>query len=278
MSFSEVLRTHTGHLTPADEAVIREMAARPHEHVFSTAASLAAAAGVNAASVVRLAQKLGFDGFPECRAALRADLRTSRDAAARVRERLDESSLLGDLIANDVDALRALPDHVDDATLEAAATHIAGARAVHVFARGHATAVTEVLARRLRRSGVLVNPLVGPARDLAERLAGVDGRDVVLGVALRRVPPELPALLEHAHAKGVATVLIADAVGPVVRPTPRHLIAAPRGGRHQEFQTLTVPLALATGLVLALARVDGGASLRALDALADTIDRFEETP
>ena len=276
MSFHDALRRHHGNLTPADEAIVRELLERPHEHIFSTALELAHAAGVHAASVVRLAQKLGYEGYPECRDALRADLHSSRDAADRVRGTLDESSLLGDLIRNDIAALQQLPEHIDDAALEAAAKRVAESRSVHLFARGHATGVTEVLARRLRRQGVLINALTGPRRDLAERVAAADHRDVFLAVTLRRIPRELPALLVHLHEREVPTVLIADAVGPLVRPEPTQLLAAPRGGRHQEFQTLTVPLAVATGLVLALARVDQGRSLQSLEALSETIERFEE--
>ena len=63
------------------------MLEQPQLVAFGTVAELAAAAGAGAATVVRLATKLGFDGFTELQSSVQHDLANQlRPAAQRIRE------------------------------------------------------------------------------------------------------------------------------------------------------------------------------------------------
>lgn len=253
------------------------MLANPTESAFLSAAELSKRAGVHQASAVRLAQKLGFAGYPELRNALQAELVSASEPAERVRKRLSqmENDILGQLVASEAEALLALPRHVPQAQLEAAARLLIGAQRVFLFARGHATALLDLTDRRLRRSGFDTRPLPFEGRDLAEHLITLGPSDVVLAFAFHRAPPGLKPLLAHAAQVGAATLLVSDLLGPLVRPQPSLLLAAPRG-EEEEFQTLSVPMALVNALVLTIARLDDNRSLRALDRSADLIERFSD--
>ncbi len=77
-------------LTAAERRVAQAVLERPHLVAFGTVADLASAAGAGAATVVRLAAKLGFDGFSALQASVQDDLsRQLRPAAERIRELAD---------------------------------------------------------------------------------------------------------------------------------------------------------------------------------------------
>jgi DNA-binding MurR/RpiR family transcriptional regulator len=77
-------------LTAAERRVARAVLERPNLVAFGTVADLAAASGAGAATVVRLAAKLGFDGFSALQSSVQDDLsRQLRPAAQRIRELAD---------------------------------------------------------------------------------------------------------------------------------------------------------------------------------------------
>ena len=262
-------------LTEADERLVRVLLANPTESAFLSAAELSKRAGVHQASAVRLAQKLGYSGYPELRTALQAELVGAKEPSERVRKRLShmENDVLRQLVDSEAEALLDLPNHVSQSQLEDAARLLISGGRVLIFARGHATALANLMDRRLRRSGFDSRPVPFEGRDLAEHVLTLEPSDVVLAFAFHRTPPGILPLLAHAEEVGAKTLVISDLIGLLLRPQPTLLLSAPRG-EEAEFQTLSVPMALLNALVLTIARLDDNRSLRALDRSADLIERF----
>ncbi len=112
-------------LTTAERRVAQVVLEQPQLVGFGTVADLAETAGAGAATVVRLAAKLGFDGFSALQASVQRDLAHQlRPAAERIRE------LGGDLPitrhrAAELSNVQATLDAVDPQTLDAVVTLLA---------------------------------------------------------------------------------------------------------------------------------------------------------
>ena len=276
MSFRSQVESFGGRLTESDQRLVATVLADPTAAAFLSAEQLGGRAGVHAATVVRLAQKLGFDGYAEMRNVLGEDVRARAGAAERVDRVLRHAAdggVFGQLVAAEIANLEALPDQITTESLQQAAGLLAAASRVLVFAYGHATAVADLAERRLRRSGLSVAGLGGTGRELAEQLVALSADDVVVAFALRVPPPGLGALLATAAEAAAAVVVISDALGPTIRPHPTVLLAASRGDE-SEFQSLTVPMAIVNALVLTMAQIDEGKSLTALGRVDELIERF----
>jgi DNA-binding MurR/RpiR family transcriptional regulator len=88
---AERIRAQGAQLTAAERRVAEAILAAPQAVGFGTVADLAGAAHVGAASVVRLASKLGFDGYSDLQACIQRDLTNQlRPAAVRIHEAGDE--------------------------------------------------------------------------------------------------------------------------------------------------------------------------------------------
>ena len=74
MDVAERIRERGADLTAAERRIAEVVLERPQSIGFGTVAELARAAQVGAASVVRLASKLGFDGYSELQHAVQAEL------------------------------------------------------------------------------------------------------------------------------------------------------------------------------------------------------------
>ncbi len=84
---TERIEAQRDHLTVTERRIAEVVLAEPQTVAFGTVAEVATAAGAGAATVVRLAAKLGYDGFTELQAAVQRDVvRRLRPAAERIRE------------------------------------------------------------------------------------------------------------------------------------------------------------------------------------------------
>ena len=280
MRLHERIDAQRSRLTRTDRALVDTLLSSPEDAVHWSGDDLAGRAGSHPAAATRLAQKLGFEGYPRLREELRRERRDAqqplRGAGDRMRAELQEhrtGTVLDTFLRAEVESLAAVAECVDQARLDEIADAIAGAATVHVFARGNASVLTELVERRLHRFGVPVVVLDGDGRELAERLTALTDRDLVLAFAFRRAPRLLTGLLGHAAAVGARSVLVTDTLH-TLDPAPDVLVAARRSDR-DGFSSLTVPMAVTNALVLTLAQRHPDRTLPALDRLDALLRTFE---
>ncbi|MGW0031926.1 MurR/RpiR family transcriptional regulator [Streptomyces sp. NPDC003314] len=73
-TLADEIRSRLGDLSPAERKVARVLLAGYPAAVFETVATIAERASVSAPTVLRCASRLGYKGFPDLQAALRAEL------------------------------------------------------------------------------------------------------------------------------------------------------------------------------------------------------------
>ena len=263
--------------TPAEQRLVQELWSHPRDAALGTASELAARIGVHEATASRLAKKLGFSSYATFRDALRQEFIPTADPATRLRNTLSSSrgqSLIGRLVDQEMAGLGQLPTYVSDERLALAAEALSKARKVFVFARGNAGALAVMMERRLKRMGIDATLLSGDSRDLAEGLAAMTGADALLAFAFRRTPRAYGLLVQHCRNLGAASVCVSDLAA--LSPAADHALFAPRAGSDDDFQTLTVPMAIANALILQMAEADGERALRRLEQVGALIEKFDE--
>src|SRR3546814_765565 len=242
MTLLSRIQDRSPRLTNSDRRIIEILLAQQSEAAFLSAAQLAERAQVHETTATRLAQKLGFAGYPELRAQLRKELLEGQDAAVRMKRtvaKVPDGGYLADLVQDELAALENLLRCVAQDDVDLAADMIVAARKVFIFAQGHATAISAFLQRRLDRFGMTTVLLTGRGRDIAERAMSMAADDLVLALAFRKQPASYEALMTHAGQVGARTLLISDLAGPAMAPPAGHLLTAPRGPSGAEFQTPT---------------------------------------
>src|SRR5947209_16453693 len=105
MTVAAVIDAARGALTPAERRVADVVLSNPESVAFGTVAHLARLAATSGATVVRLAAKLGYDGFTALQGAVQGELgQRLRPAAERIRQVLP-SDVLGRVLAVELDNL-----------------------------------------------------------------------------------------------------------------------------------------------------------------------------
>ncbi|WP_072314447.1 MurR/RpiR family transcriptional regulator [Agrococcus sp. Marseille-P2731] len=277
MLITRLAQLHGDRLTETDRRIVSAMRERPHEAAFARAVDLTQPLGLHESAATRLAQRLGFEGFPQLREALRADYLGGDGPSQRVRNRIERTDAASDhltaFLAEEIESLRAISMHVTQADLDATARELLDARRIHIYGQGNAVVLVEQIARRLTRFGLDVVILTGSRRDIAERAAVLAADDLLLALAFRRAPAMLLPLLALAADAGARAVLLTDTLVSL-SPQPHRTLAAPRGASH-DFHTLTVPMAISNALVLAIARFAPERTSRSLDRVELLLERLD---
>lgn len=277
MSLLSRIKDQSDRLTSSDKRLIEVLLGQQDEAVFLSAAQLASRAQVHETTATRLAQKLGYSGYPELRAQLRDEVLQGQEPATRIRRSVAQvagGDYLANLVAGEQEALNSLLRCVSQADLDAAADMIVAAQRVFVFAQGHAVAIAGLLRRRMDRFGFDTAMLTGRGREIAERAVAMTDRDLVVALAFRRQPDGYDALMGLAAMRGARTMLISDLAGPTMTPPAEHVIAAPRGRSGSEFQSLNVPMTIINAILLTIAGRHEQQVVGKLEELADLFDRF----
>ena len=195
-SFESLIEAFEGKLTDADRDLIAIILGDPSEAVYLSSAELAAKAAVHASTVVRLARKLGFDGFPDMRRKLRQDAEAKKMAAEQSRQRIDrieKGSNLIDLIESEIAAIATISHTVSQAQIDRVVEEIKEAKSIFIIGRGSAAPLMVHFERRLRRSGIQCRVALNlQRRDLAEQLVGIQKGDAIVVFGFQS-PQSLPS-------------------------------------------------------------------------------------
>jgi DNA-binding MurR/RpiR family transcriptional regulator len=198
-------------LTRAERRIAEVILQRPQLVAFGTVAELAAAADAGGATVVRLATKLGFDGFTALQTSIQLDLaKQLRPAAVRIREQ-SPSSAVDTHLRLEVENVRATLQGETAGALPAVVALLADLhRDLHVLSgdasRGVAMQLHDDLAAL--RPGVA---LLGGNDVRVTRAASLLGpTDVVVAVDLRRYDAWLVDALKLAREAGATVVAFSD--------------------------------------------------------------------
>ena len=285
MLVSAQIDAHLPRLTPAERRVAAVVADDPEAVAFGTVADVARRSGTSGASVVRLAAKLGFDGFVELQASVREELaRRLRPASERIR-RQAAGDVLSRALATDMDNVAATLEAVDRAAFDKAVELLSGApfrpspnrrrpagggkatRQVFVLSGDASSGIANLFAAELSMLRPDVAPVAGSEVRVARLLADVGPADVVVVIDLARYDRAVLEAAGRAADSGATIVAMTDsALSPLSTLAAASFTASVTGAG--PFDSHVGFLALANALLAAVA-----ATLRR--SATDRLDQVE---
>src|SRR4051812_11264575 len=143
-------------LTRKQQSLVAFIEHSPKFASFATAAELGKRVGINAATVVRLAQSLGYSGFPEFQEAIQHRYLASLDAVALMNvhasERLGDTTLAS--LDQDIRNLAASRSAIDPEMVRRVASLIVNARSVLIVGFGSHAGIAMVFGHLCRFMGI----------------------------------------------------------------------------------------------------------------------------
>ena len=222
---------------------------------FAKAADVADAVGVSVSSITRLAQQLGFEGWPHLQHELRARYLAQLTMAdvAEIHSVTDppfQGSLRRDAVS-----LAETIASLDDRTIARVAELLHGATRIHVTAMGSFAAVGLALSHNLLIAGYPTQALLDRDALLTNTVATLGPGDVLVVCSYWRHYRTVVGAAVAAHARGARIVAIADYLPSQLAEVVDEAVLIPAEGS-SFFASLTVPMAVQQGIMATLARLD----------------------
>lgn len=267
MNVADRILQASDRLTTAERRVAEAIVAAPPQVAFGTVAQLAERAGASGPTVLRLAAKLGFDGFAALQAAVQDELAAQlRPAVERIRTTTGASPL-AQAAAVEVANVTATLGGADPAAFARAVRLLADRRRRLLVLAGEdsaGVAVTVAGELDLLRDGVEV--VGGSPVAVARTLARGRGDDVVLAVELRRYERWVLDAARTARGRGASIVAVTDSpLAPLAEGAAEVFMAAAAGTG--PFDSHVGILALGNALVAGVAHRLRASATPRLDAV-----------
>jgi len=269
MMVSAQIDAHLPLLTRAERRVAAIVADDPEAVAFGTVADVARRSDTSGATVVRLAAKLGFDGFVELQAAVREEMaRRLRPASERIR-RPAADDVLGTALAVEMANVAATLEGIDRPAFDGAVRLLSRRRVerVMVLSGDASSGIASLFADELSmlRPGVVF--VAGSDVRVARLLADVGPSDVVVVLDLARYDRAVLGAAGRAAGRGAAVVALTDsAVSPLASAAAISFTASVTGAG--PFDSHVGLLALANALL-------AGAAARLRRSATDRLDQVE---
>jgi DNA-binding MurR/RpiR family transcriptional regulator len=271
-----VTTTTLPRLSRKQKAVVAFVEHNPQFAAFATAAELAQRIDVHPATVVRLAQVLGYRGYPEFQEAIRHRYLASLDAVSIMRERSGDhpGSLLLASMDQDIRNVNATRGLVDPSTMRAIAQLILQASSTLFIGNGSHGGLGIIFSHLCQFMGLPVEAEIRGGISMAPRIARMAPGDVLIGTSAWWVVQEIRDAFAFANERGVTTVAIVDSqMSPLASVADHVLVTQTESASF--FQSMAGPLALLNALVTEIAVIGGDRVRNAMDATTAAYARLD---
>jgi len=263
-------------LAPSERDVARFFADHRDEVLFMSAAQIGVAVGAGRATVVRTAQRLGYDGLPELKHELRDSLRSRATPSQRLGRSLDDlkrgGPVLDHVLSFQVATLNDARRSLGREEFARAVALLARAKRVVIYAPRPHEGLAEYFARVLRRLGKRVLFVRADAEELLELEAG----DVLVMVAYQRAERRLRDVLGMVRDAGASSILVTDTLALAMKG--RYTVAlSARRGSILEYPTVVVIIAVLEALLIGLSAHDRAKVLAATERMSAVRTRLDAT-
>ncbi|MCE8019644.1 MurR/RpiR family transcriptional regulator [Halomonas sp. MCCC 1A11036] len=242
----------------------------PQQAAVSSISELADRLGVNASTLSRLAQRLGYGGFSQLQDVFRREVTEGQsfysDQASRLLEAsgdTQELARLSRLGRQESANMASLLERIDPAAFEQTVTLLATAHRVRVHGMRQFHSLALFMAYGLGMLRPDVAPLDAGRQGVADALAQLDPGDVLVVASCFPYTPSVLATAEVAARHGVEVIALTDSESSPLARVARHSFPVPN---HSLFysNSMCAFMLLAQGLLSEVASALGSAGLAAL--------------
>lgn len=237
------------------------------EVVFMTAAQLAAASGVSDATVVRLAQTLGFAGFPEMKQHLRSATMSRLDTVSRLKRTSRRINRVEDLVAavvqQDAKNLAETAADLNTEALIGIARVLKEAETVNVIGLRSAHSLAVLLASTLGFIGKRVRLIAPGTGEMWREVSTISRGAVLVAISFPRYTRLTVEVAQAARRAGAVVVSLTDSPFSPLAPFSDHLLTA-RCRIDSFIESYVSILSLVNALVTAIAYLDRGKAVKQL--------------
>lgn len=221
---------------------------------FMTASKLGAQTNVSESTVVRFANSLGFDGYPQLQRSLQDIIKTKLTTVQRVdmgKEYSSDMEVVEKIMKSDMDNVRQTIEGVNYQALEKAVDAIIKADRIYIIGLRSSKSLADFLGFYL--SLILGNvSMVGfGISDIYEQMLRISDKDLLISISFPRYSSRTIEVTQYAKEQGAKVVAITDSAISPIAGIADHYITA-KSSMASFVDSLVAPLSLINALIVAI--------------------------
>ena len=249
---------------------------------YYTASRLGAIVGVSESTVVRFANELGYEGYPELQRALKKLIRSRLTSFQRMEI---TNSLIGEddvpqkVLASDIEKIRQTAAEIDPAAFSDAVKNIVEAKNIYIIGVRSSSALAGFLNHSLRMIFDNVRFVqTTSGSEMFEQIMQIGEGDVMIAISFPRYSTRIINAVEYAKGRGADVIALTDSkFSPIAADADQLLIAY--SDMASFMDSLVAPLSIINALVVAVARErqdEVSERLRILEEVGDRYDVYDK--
>ena len=238
--------------------------------IFMTAAKLAAIVDVSESTVVRFANSIGFDGYPDFQYNLQEDVKSKLTTVQRLEfaNEHEENDSFSNFMMKDIENIKNTIAELDREKIKLAAKKIKQAKKIYILGFRSSKVLSEYLSYYLNFMLKDVEIMTHSVVDVFDKVANITEDDLVIAFSFPRYSKRTIDLAKYFKDNGIDCIAITDSYNsPISRLCDIVLIA--KYNMETFIDSLVAPMSLINSIVLAL-------SLEMKDELENKFKKFEQ--
>jgi DNA-binding MurR/RpiR family transcriptional regulator len=225
---------------------------------YLTAAKLGQLVGVSESTVVRFANELEFEGYPELQDALQTMIRTRLTSVQRMEvqnQLIGDGDVLEKVLESDVERIRYTLQAMDRDAFNRAVEAIASAKNIYIIGVRSSATLANLMNFNFRMifdNTKFVQTTSGS--EMFEQIMRIGEGDVMIAISFPRYSKRVIRAVEFARRAGADVVALTDSAEAPISSFAQQVLIA-QSDMASYVDSLVAPLSLINALVVAVSRV-----------------------
>lgn len=220
---------------------------------FMTANKLGTRVGVSESTVVRFADSLGYDGYPQLQRAIQDVIRNKLTTVQLIEMtgELKEDEVLAKVLKGDMDNIRTTLGELDSTVFDAAVSAIMAADKVYIMGVRSAAPLSQFMGYYLDFMMRNVRTVNSGISDVFEQLIHITDKDVFIGISFPRYSNRTIDGMQFAASRGANCIALTDGHSS---PLCQHsnLVLCAKSDMTSFVDSMVAPFSLANALIVAI--------------------------
>lgn len=221
---------------------------------FMTAAKLGISVGVSESTVVRFANQLGYEGYPELQKALQELIKNKLTTAQRIElssDYVEPNNALRGVLKSDIENIRSTMEKVNYNDFEGTVNSILNAKKIYIVGLRSSAALADFLGFYLNLILDNVKVVSYGISDIFEQMLNIGEGDCVIGIGFPRYAVRTVETLNYGKSRGADVIAITDSLlSPLASKADYTLIA--ESNMASFVDSLVAPLSVINALIVAV--------------------------
>lgn len=267
----KIIQTKFSRLSKGQKLIAEYILNHYDKAAFMTAAKLGVSVGVSESTVVRFANQLGYEGYPELQKALQELIKNKLTTAQRIElsnDFITSDNALKGVLKSDIENIRNTMEKINYEAFENTVNSILNSKKIYIVGLRSSAALADFLGFYLSLILDNVKIVSYGMSDIFEQMLTLGEGDCVIGIGFPRYAMRTVETLNYAKSRRADVVAITDSVlSPLATIADYTLVA--ESNMASFVDSLVAPLSVINALIIAV-------GLKEKDKISKTFNDLEQ--